>query len=105
MAIYTINNLPAPIDFECNNDPLKRTLQNAKNLLMCAMGEVPYDRLRGMDPAIHDMNMEELRNGVVREVERALLWEPDVRVRKAAAVFDEKGELMISAEIECRIGE
>ena len=38
MARYQIDNVAAPIDFQ-ESDPVKRTLQNAKNLLMCRMGE------------------------------------------------------------------
>ena len=45
MAQYQITNRPAPIDFECNSDIILRTIQNAKNLLMCRMGEVPYDQM------------------------------------------------------------
>ena len=49
MAQYIITNIPEQIDFEIDNDDVGRTLQNAKNLLMTRMGEVPYDRLRGFD--------------------------------------------------------
>ena len=46
MAQYQIDNVAAPINFQ-ESDIVLRTLQNAKNLLMCQMGEVPYDRYRG----------------------------------------------------------
>ena len=47
MALYQIDNVASPIDFQ-EDDLIKRTLQNAKNLLMCQMGEVPYGRYRGL---------------------------------------------------------
>lgn len=34
MAQYIITNEPEEVDFECDNDAVARTLQNAKNLLM-----------------------------------------------------------------------
>jgi len=51
VAQYMIDNVAAPIDFQ-ESDILQRTLQNAKSLLMCKMGEVPYDRARGFDPSL-----------------------------------------------------
>ena len=52
MAQYIIDNQPAEIGFEIRNDNRSRILQNCKNLLMTRMGEVPYDRYRGFDPAL-----------------------------------------------------
>ena len=57
MAHYQIDNMAYPINWE-EKDPIQRTLQNAKNLLMCHMGEVPYDRYRGFDPALFDPNTD-----------------------------------------------
>ena len=54
MARYIIDNLPGPIDFE-GTGMVRRTVQNCKNLLMLRMGEVPYDRLRGLNPALFDL--------------------------------------------------
>jgi len=60
MPKFLINNRPAAIAFE-SESLTDRTVQNAKNLLMTRMGEVPYDRLRGFDPALYDLPMPELR--------------------------------------------
>ena len=51
MALYEITSEPAELDFECTTagDIRQRTLRNAKNLLMLRMGEVPYDRQRGLN--------------------------------------------------------
>ncbi len=54
MAQYQIDNIASPIDWQ-EDDIIQRTLQNAKNLLMCRMGEVPYDRYAGFDPAMYDL--------------------------------------------------
>ncbi len=85
MAQFEITNIPGEIDFECSNDFIKRTLQNAKNLLMCRMGEVPYDRQRGLDPALFDLPIDELQGALLPELDRAMLWEPDVEVVNATA--------------------
>ena len=77
MAQYEITNQPSPIDFECNNEIIARTLQNAKNLLMCKMGEVPYDRYRGFDPALFDLPIQEFEEQLLPELDRVMLWEPD----------------------------
>lgn len=58
MAQYEIDNVAVPIDFQ-ESDIIQRTLQNAKNLLMCEMGEVPYDRYRGLDTSLFDLPFEE----------------------------------------------
>ena len=60
MAQYQIDNVAAPIDFQ-EDDIILRTLQNAKNLLMCHMGEVPYDRYRGFDASLYDLPIDKLR--------------------------------------------
>ena len=80
MAQYEITNLPEPIDFECSNSPLQRTLQNAKNLLMTRRGEVPFDRQRGLDPALYDLPIAEAKMRLMPELDRVMLWEPDVEV-------------------------
>lgn len=100
MAIYEINNIPGPIDFECNDNLLKRTLQNAKNLLVLHMGELPYDRLRGFDRGLYHLPVQRMQEQLFDEVQRAMLWEPDVQVRQVEAVPLEDGEYYITAQLE-----
>lgn len=76
---YIINNLPEPIDFE-TTDPVKRTMQNAKNLLMCRMGEVPYDRFRGFDNGLYDLPDSRFLEELVPELDRVMMEEPDAEV-------------------------
>ena len=104
MAEYKINNLAAPIDFQ-TDDIITRTIQNAKNLLMCQMGEVPYDRLRGFDTALYDLPLPLLQNELVPELDRIMAWEPDVEVVDATASLDENGEIYIEATIDVLIRE
>lgn len=99
MAIYVIDNRPAPIEFE-DGDAVSQTLRNCKNLLMCKMGEVPFDRLRGFDPALLDMPMEQFRAELLPELDRVMVWECDAEVTEAQCGFDEKGELIITVTIE-----
>lgn len=105
MAQYIITNRPAPIDFECNNEIILRTLQNAKNLLMCRMGEVPFDRYRGFDPALYDLPIQQLREKLLPELDRIMLWEPDVEIVDAECSLDENGDILIEATIEITIDE
>ena len=99
MAQYEISNIPGSIDFECNNSLLKRTIQNAKNLLMCRKGEVPFDRQRGFDPALFDLPMEELQRRLLPELDRVMLWEINAEVVSAKATM-EAGETVIRCVIE-----
>ena len=86
MAKYQIDNYAAPINFE-EQDPVKRTLQNAKNLLMCRMGEVPYNRYRGMDPTLFDLPLPSLRMELLPELDKVMMLEPDVKVVDAEATI------------------
>lgn len=104
MARYEIDNRPTPIDFECDmTEPVQRTLQNAKNLLLCKMGEVPYDRLRGFDPSMLDTPMDKLQEQLMPEIDRVMMWEPDVEVIKAEATLDENGEVYIRVILEINL--
>ena len=105
MAQYQITNQPAPIDFECNNNIILRTIQNAKNLLMCQMGEVPYDRYRGFDPALYDLPIPELKEKLLPELDRIMLWEPDVEIVDGECTRDKNGDIIITATIEVTIDE
>ena len=99
MAQYQIDNIAAPIDFQ-ESDLVLRTIQNAKNLLMCRKGEVPYDRYRGVDPALYDLPIEKMRYELLPELDRVMLWEPDVEVVDAEATLLENGTVYIKVIIE-----
>lgn len=99
MARYIITNQPEPIDFELAGD-VKRTIQNAKNLLMCRMGEVPYDRLRGFNPELMQLPMKEFGDRLMEEIDRVLLWEPDAEAVDASFTADENGEYIITVTID-----
>lgn len=88
MAQYVIDNRPGEIPFEECGDRISRMIQNAKNLLMTRMGEIPYDRLRGFNPALYDMPFDEFRAEVPKEVDRIMLWEPRVKAVSAEASMD-----------------
>jgi len=105
MARYIITNEPEEIDFEIGDNMVARTVQNAKNLLMTQMGEVPYDRLRGFDPALYHLPLQEMRQALLPELDRVMLWEPDVEVAEATAEENGDGEIVIRAIIEVTITE
>lgn len=85
MALYTITNLREEIPFEACGDAIHRTIQNAKNLIMTHMGEVPFDRLRGFDMALYNLPMAQFRAALPKEIDRVLLWEPNVTMISAEA--------------------
>lgn len=104
MAQYQIDNLPAPIDFQ-ESDIVLRTIQNAKNLLMCRMGEVPYDRSRGLDPELLDLPIDDLREELLPELDRLMLYEPDVTVVDADASLLSDSTVHIKCTVEITINE
>lgn len=104
MALYQIDNVPAPIDFQ-ENDILNRTLQNAKNLLMCRMGEVPFDRYRGFDVSLYDLPIPSFNEEILPELDRLMIWEPDVKVKEAEGSMQEDGNIYIKVTLECNIAE
>lgn len=99
MAQYVVTDAPGAIDFECDSDYTRRTLQNVRNLLMCRKGEVPFDRLRGLDPALFDMPLNEAEEALLPELDRVMLWEPDVEVVSAELVPD-GDSMMIRCVVE-----
>lgn len=107
MAQYTITNEPYGIDFSLTNgnDLIRRTVQNAKNLLLCRMGEVPYDRYRGFDHGLFDLPQTEFDAALLPELDRVMLWEPDVEVVSAKATRQEDGSILIEAVIDVGIAE
>lgn len=104
MAQYQIDNIPSPINFQ-ESDLIARTLQNAKNLLMCRMGEVPYDRFRGFDQSLFDLPMDQFESELLPELDRVMMWEPDVEVVDAEATLLEDGGTYIKVTVEVPIGE
>lgn len=106
MARYEIDNRPAPIDFECGcSEFTQRTIQNAKNLLLTRMGEIPYDRYRGFDVSLLDLPMDKLRMALIPELDRMMMWEPDAEVVDAEATLDENGEIYIRVILEINLTE
>ena len=100
MAQYQIENQATPIDFECNSDVIMRTVQNAKNLLMCRMGEVPYDRYRGFDPALYDLPAKAFGEALLPELDRVMLWEPDAEVVSASYEMADDGGFVVTCMID-----
>ena len=104
MALYQIDNIASPIDFQ-SSDPLKRTLQNAKNLLMCRMGEVPYSRSRGLDHGLFDLPIDELNEDLVPELDVIMTLEPDVEVEDAEATLMQDGSTYIKVILNIDTGD
>lgn len=104
MALYQIDNIPSPIDMQ-EKDLVKRTLQNAKNLLMCKKGEVPYDRSRGFNPSLYDLPIQDLRRELMPELDRIMIWEPDISVVSAEATLLKDGSVYIKAIVNVKFEE
>lgn len=102
MAQYEITTEAAPLDFESTmeKDMLERTIRNAKNLLMTRKGEVPFDRQRGIDPTIFDIPLNEAQDMITAELDRVMLWEPDVEVVAGWIERDARGETVVHCIVE-----
>lgn len=98
MAQYRIDTRAEAIDLKSPEDT-ERILQNVKNLLRCRRGEVPYDRMRGLDPGVFEMPMGDLEQILMPEIDRVLAWEPRVRAKSAEARL-ENGALIITVTVE-----
>lgn len=99
---YTIDNIASPIDFQ-EQDIVKRALQNAKNLLMCRMGEVPYHRVVGFNPALFDLPIGLLRSELMPELDRIMIVEPDIEVVSAEATLLPDMSTYIKVTVNCKI--
>lgn len=104
MALYQIDNVSAPINWQ-ESDPIARTVQNAKNLLMCQMGEVPYQRLLGLDQTIYDLPMGKMRQELLPALDKCMMWEPDVEVVEAEATVMTDGKVYIRCVVDVTIEE
>lgn len=97
---YTIDNRPRAIDWSLRGETVERKLQNARNLIRLQIGEVPYDRLRGIDMQLYHMTQDDMQEELLPELDRALLWEPFVEVSEATVEIGENGESIIEATVE-----
>ncbi len=103
MAKYQIDNQPEPLNFEIEDDPVARTIQNCKNLLMTKMGEVPYDRYRGFDYSLHHLPIDKMRSALLPELDRVMAWEPDAEVVSASTSTNAAGETIITVILEINL--
>ena len=97
---YIIDNQPEEIGFETQGNRRGRVLQNCKNLLMTRMGEVPYDRYRGFDPALYHMPLPTVKNSLLPELDRLFQYEPRAKLISADAEMLENGETLIRVTLE-----
>ena len=97
---YIIDNRPRDIDWSLRGATVDRKLQNARNLMRLHMGEVPYDRLRGIDMQLYHMSINDMQEELLPELDRVLLWEPFVDVAEATVALDENGDSIIEATVE-----
>ena len=99
-AQYVINNIPGKIDFNIDDDRIARTVQNAKNLLLTRMGEIPFDRQRGFDQSLYRLPIHEFRDILMEEIDRVLLWEPYAEAVEATIINTSETQVYFEATIE-----
>jgi phage baseplate assembly protein W len=95
---FLIDSKPCPVQFECGTVQ-GRVLQNVKNLLMTHMGDVPYDRLRGLNPDVYDKPLPFVKAHITEEIARVLAWEPDVKLIKVDIQQEKVGTVFV-CEVE-----
>lgn len=100
MARYVIDNRPVPLTFDVGDDDTARTIMNAKNLIMTVRGEIPYNRLCGIDADIFDMPINEANDVLMEAVDEALEFEPDAEAVDARAWLDINGEMVMEVTID-----
>ena len=107
MLLYEVTSEKTDLEFESTvaENLIERTIRNVKNLLMLRMGEVPYDRYRGLDPALFELPYPEANEIVLQELDRCMLWEPDVDVTDGWLEIDDKGETIVHCVIKIKIGD
>ena len=99
--LYTINNKLEPIAFEdATTDLEKRVVQNCKNLIMIRRGEVPYDRMRGLDAELEALPILDAQKRILKDVDIALGWEPRAHAITASCQYDANGGLLIECIID-----
>ncbi len=96
--IYTMDTTHAPINWEPKTIG-ERIAQNAKNLLMMRMGEVPYDRMRGVNRNMEHKPLSFVQNRIMAEIGRVLRYEPNVRLLRAEVNQTPEG-LRVVCEVE-----
>ena len=98
MKKFIMDTSYAPINWEPKTIE-ERIAQNAKNLLMLRMGEVPYDRRRGLNRDVEHKPLKYVQDNITLEIGRVLGFEPDARVIRAEANHTPEG-LRIVCEVE-----
>lgn len=102
MALYEITSEDEPLDFNMTmgTNMVERTLRNAKNLIMCRMGEVPYDRQRGLNPALFDRPYHEAAAALIPELDRCMLYEPDAEVVDGWLEINRNGDTIVHCVVD-----
>lgn len=106
MAQYKITNDPYSVDFSLTNGNglVRRTVQNAKNLLLCRMGEF-HTTDTGVNHGLFDLPQKEFDEALLPELDRVMMWEPDVEVVSAKATRQTDGSTRLEVVIEVGIAE
>lgn len=79
----------------------------ADNLLKLRRGEVPMDRIRGIDAALIDAPISESADEISADAEWVLeTWEPRIEVNEVIAGWEtETGRVSIKADISVSVAE
>lgn len=88
------------------NGLVRRTVQEtAKNLLLCRMGEIPYDDTGDLTTDFLTCRQKEFDEALLPELDRVMMWEPDVEVVSAKATRQTDGSTRLEVVIEVGIAE
>ena len=72
----------------------------ARNLLATVRGEVPFDRLRGLDPRIVDRPAGDAKDEAARDAEWVLkTYEPRIDLDSVGIIQEGNGDFGITAKI------
>jgi len=77
------------------------------NLLSLARGEVPYERLKGLDANFIDAPKTTVRNTVFVDIERTLnIYENRIKINEVdiAGLFEKEGQFSLTAGVDVKEG-
>ena len=95
----TVDNRGRPLDWGALSAP-QRIAANLRVLLRLTLGEVPFDRTRGLDPELIGTTVGLSDPEIRREVDRLMKWEPRAKLLDLAITHQADGTVLLTMRAE-----
>lgn len=93
------DNLPRELDWGALKGP-QLVAARLNVLLRLTQGEVPYDRLRGLDPGLIGTPVKKSDPDIRREVDRIMKWEPAAKLTDLKIEHQPDGAVILHASAD-----